>query len=91
MAKYRKKPVVIEAIQWDGTEKSALDISEMLEMLARGFKITVHTETYCDFSIATLEGMMRVSEGDFVIQGVRGECYPCKPDIFEMTYEKVEE
>ena len=80
--KYRKKPVVIEATQFDGTIESveSLMIPEVSQDL--GSKT---------LQIPTLEGVMTASPGDFIIRGVNGELYPCKPDIFEKTYEKVEE
>jgi hypothetical protein len=87
MAKYRKKPVVIEAIQFTGhnsTEVEAWMIG--LENKRPGVK---HGGTV--LCIETLEGTMTASPGDFIIKGVQGEFYPCKPDIFEATYEKVEE
>jgi hypothetical protein len=80
MAKYRKKPVVIEAVKWTGKNKE--DICRF-------------TEDKCYFQegmfIKTLEGDMFAHVGDYIIKGVQGEFYPCKPDIFEETYEIVEE
>ena len=93
MAKYRKKPVVIEAIQYDGN-----NLREIKDFV--GEDNLSFYEKIVDFdgcmelnvlSIKTLEGEMRVSKGDFVIKGVQGEFYPCKPDIFEQTYELVED
>lgn len=75
MPKFQKKPVVIEAVQYDGTDECARRI---------GLEITV-TET----GIQTLEGFMRASPGDWIITGVKGERYPCKPDVFEATYAPV--
>lgn len=80
---FRKKPVVIEAIQWTGDNWR----------LADDF-ITVPHETYPSqglIKIPTLEGVMEASLGDYIIKGIAGEFYPCKPDIFEMTYEEVKE
>lgn len=79
MAKFRKKPIVIEAVQWFPTEKN-LDSPDILY---------TDGETYA--RIETLEGEMTVSPGDWIITGIKGEKYPCKPDIFEQTYEAVEE
>ena len=87
--KYKKKPVIIEAIQWDGTYKSKLDIEEKLGCSFCGSWNT-ERETVNDLYISTLEGKLDVSINDFIIKGVKGEFYPCKPDIFEMTYEPVE-
>lgn len=108
MANFRKKPVVIEAVefQWgieDGIlrfneyiPKNALNYPEEMrlsdsgylkryspELEQRGFE---EGENWIPY-IETLEGKMRISEGDFIITGVKGERYPCKKDIFEMTYE----
>ncbi|TCX53838.1 hypothetical protein [Dehalobacter sp. 14DCB1] len=79
--KYRKKPVVIEAVQFN----NSADIHEFC-----GEK--VREPIGVDYmEIETLEGIMRANNGDFIIKGINGEFYPCKPDIFEKTYEKVEE
>ena len=79
--KYRKKPVVIEAIRFIGS-----NYEEIREFIGQN--------TLCSDSsivIPTLEGLMIATEGDYIIKGVQGEYYPCKPDIFKETYEKVEE
>ena len=77
--KYRKKPVVIEAVQWTGdNEKEVYDFTRGEYYITRG-----------ELFIETLEGDMLASVGDFIIKGVKGEFYPCKPDIFEATYEAV--
>lgn len=81
MSKFRKKPVVIEAIQFLGDE----NLQECLDFL-QGQKCGGD-----DLTIVTLEGDMRVSENDFIIKGVQGEFYPCKPDIFKATYDIVED
>ena len=83
MSKYQKKPVVIEAIQWNGNnEEDILDFCKGKSTFTADDKEIV---------INTLEGTMHASKGDFIIKGVHGEYYPCKPDIFAETYEKVEE
>lgn len=81
MAKYRKKPVIIEAFQYDVTNADEIKdfVGDKFEV--KNGKAVIHT----------LEGDMEVSNGDYVIKGVEGEFYPCKPDIFEKTYEKVED
>lgn len=79
--KYRKKPVEIEAIQLH-----PLNLEEIENFVGGDLGKNGKGETV----IATLEGAMICSMGDFIIKGVKGEFYPCKPDIFEMTYEKVE-
>jgi len=76
--KFRKKPVVIEATQWFKMG----DHPAVVEASVGGVNVNL---------IETLEGDHWVTEGDYIITGVKGEHYPCKPDIFEMTYEKVEE
>ena len=78
--KYRKKPVVIEAVQWIGN-----NLSEIETFIGRSVK---NKET--TIVIRTLEGDMEASIGDYIIKGVNGEFYPCKPDIFLATYEEVE-
>ena len=85
---YRKKPVVIKAIQWDGTEDLASKIASIDEFAGM---LDYTSGEFDGFYIDTLEGRMKVSEGDFIIQGVKGEFYACKPDIFEMTYELVKQ
>jgi len=83
--KYRKKPVVIDAIQWKGGN----DLTEIKQFAGEAFFCWhIHTDS---ISIETLEGMINASKGDWIIKGVKGEFYPCKPDIFEATYEPVEE
>ena len=79
---YVKKPIVIEAVQFNG--KNSADIHEFC-----GDK--VREPVGVDYlEIVTLEGVMRISPGDYVIKGIRGEFYPCKPDIFKKTYEEVD-
>lgn len=82
MAKYRKKPVVIEAMQYLREENIA-DIQDFV-----GDNLIYNPEDN-EYYIKTLEGNHRCTKGDYIIKGVKGELYPCKPDIFEMTYEKV--
>lgn len=84
--KYRKKPVEIEAVQYDGNFR-CLDIFPMSEV--ENFIVGTDESGNPCLKIRTLEGVMTVSKGDYVIRGVKGEYYPCKPDIFEMTYEKI--
>ena len=85
MDKYRKKPVEIEAIQWVSD-----NIEQVYEMLGVGDNLIISTdEDEVKHFINTLEGKMEMSWGDYIIKGVKGEFYPCKPDIFELTYEKV--
>ena len=84
MPKYRKKPVVIEAFK---LEKFGEDHPHWFtDARSKGSVTLVPT----GFVISTLEGEMAAAIGDYIIQGIKGEIYPCKPDIFEATYEKVE-
>ena len=89
MEQYRKKPVVIQAVQWDGTEEMAKELIHKKLINAEISYASYNTETFCLFKIKTLEGTMLVSKDDYIIRGVQGEYYPCKPDIFQMTYEKI--
>lgn len=82
MPEYRKKPVVIEAFQ--NVVGMAATIADFL---GRGGEGKDWLYENPDFRIVTLEGEMVASRGDWIIKGVRGEFYPCKPDIFEATYE----
>jgi len=90
MAKYRKKPVVIEAFQWTGGPDQIEDPPWIVDALRSGVVHMHSHETGIRMCIKTLEGTMHADIGDFVIRGIKGELYPCKPDIFEATYEKVE-
>lgn len=80
--KYRKKPVIVEAVIWTGN-----NIDEVKELAKSAVEniIFVNNNLY----IETLEGNMNVSVGDYIIKGIAGEFYPCKPDIFKETYETV--
>lgn len=94
MTLYRKKPIVIEAWQFDGSAESATRIIDWLltcdatasyhEHLMDG-DLIAHPDPF--LRIDTLEGRMVGSKDDWIIRGVKGEFYPCKPDIFEATYE----
>lgn len=97
MPKYRKKPVVIEAMQlkWE-TWNEMCDFAEVpyksvgIYVTKEGSVLTEHTsDSTIGLSITTLEGTMIAKENDWVIKGVNGELYPCKPDIFEKSYELV--
>jgi hypothetical protein len=82
MTFYRKKPVVIQAVKWTGENNI-----EVLDFCSSCY-ITSSGKTK-DLIISTLEGDMSASVGDYIIKGVKGEFYPCKEDIFDMTYETV--
>jgi hypothetical protein len=94
VSKYRKKPVVIEAFKWTGGPDQEEDPVWIVEALRNGTAF-IHSaltgQNHLDMHIETLEGQHTAQPGDFIIQGVKGELYPCKPDIFEQTYEKVED
>ena len=88
---YRKKPIAIRAIQWTGN-----NLEECKEFLGEDF-LTDTLKVYSDGEVAqhwinikTLEGHHIASKGDFLIEGVHGEHYPCKPNIFKETYEEVQ-
>ena len=80
--KYRKKPVEIEAVRWTGS-----NISEVKRFMSSA--VMAFNEQNLKISIKTLEGVITASPYDYIIKGVKGEFYPCKPDIFEETYEEV--
>lgn len=81
MTKYRKKPVVVEAFRYWIDNRPDWFCDEVTK------NNIITYETHCD--IKTLEGVMRGEKGDYIIKGVKGEVYPCKPDIFIATYERV--
>lgn len=81
--RFRKKPVVIEAIRWNGINLGDFD-------RAWGYKLASAEGERKALVIQTLEGTMLGEVGDWIIKGVKGEIYPCKPDIFEATYEAAE-
>lgn len=87
--KYRKKPVIIEAVQFDRSkaEKDVAKYYPMVTDLASSTTALGVEEREDRFFISTLDGSMTVIDGDYIIQGVEGEFYPCKPDIFEKTYD----
>lgn len=82
-ARFRKKPVEIEAIQWLG-ESNCEEVFAFLRM-EHPIDETDHSAIF----IPTLEGLMRADKGDWIVRGVKDELYPVKPDIFRMTYEPV--
>ena len=90
MAKYKTKPCEIEAIQWNG-----LNLEEIKEFVGESLIYDIidtawevgKGRPHVLMKIKTLEGDMQASEGDYIIKGLRGEFYPCKPDVFEKKYE----
>ena len=106
--KYRKKPVVIEAVEWTGENHREMysfltnDVEGYMQPISFQFIGVLlvgsgktfyidHSKVKGGLVIRTLEGEHIASIGDYIIKGVKGEFYPCKPDIFHKTYEKVEE
>lgn len=95
--KFRKKPVVIEAVQlrWDTWSEMCVhaDVGKLVDGKPEGCyvddsgKVTEDTNGHIGLHIPTLEGLMLGIENDWIIKGVKGELYPCKPDIFDATYE----
>lgn len=83
-----KKPIIVEAVYWDGK------VSTMKELESIGMKHGVCMQqggkVHC-LTITTLEGEMKAEVGDYIIKGIKGEFYPCKPDIFNQTYNKIKE
>jgi hypothetical protein len=82
--KYRKKPVVVEAWRWEG------QTGDQWPNWVHKASVRYPVKTKLFLEIPTLEGLMLASLGDYIIKGVKGEVYPCKPDIFEETYETAE-
>jgi len=80
MARFRKKPIVIDAVQWTGK-----NIDEVRELAPES--VGACWFNHGTLQIKTPEGDTTAMPGDYIIKGVRGECYPCKPDIFALTYE----
>lgn len=94
--KYRKKPVVIRALQWTGDNYT--EILNFCDEAEFQHQVRKHKHVFTgeseilegiELTIETLEGTHEASIGDYIIEGVNGEFYPCKPDIFEKTYEEV--
>lgn len=89
--KFRKKPIIVEAFIWTGGPDQKEDPVWMCDAIKHNEAYFIKAGTpYVEFYIKTLEGDMRVNEGDWIIKGIQGEIYPCKPDIFKLTYEVVE-
>lgn len=94
MMKYKKKPVIIDALQWTG-----LNLTEIIDFVGKDLIVETYDAGYqagatplaVGLKIRTLEGDMNISVGDYIIKGVQGEFYPCKPDIFKETYEPVKD
>lgn len=92
MAKYRKKPVVIEAMQFEtNNEVGSPNMDKIVNWVNQGKDKVGAWHNGTNIFIETLEGEMKADVKDWIIKGVNGEFYPCKPDIFEKTYEYVSE
>ena len=95
--RFRKKPVIIDAVQFTGNNE--FEIADFMHIPITALQTSVDAVLRADgmyggntyIYISTLEGNMIANAGDWIIKGINGEFYPCKPDIFEKTYEKVEE
>lgn len=86
MPSYVKKPCIVEAVQWLGDPYQEITDDWLIEAVCTQ-KVKVEDER---LRIETLEGTMYAEEGDYIVQGVAGEIYPCKPDIFKQTYSKLD-
>lgn len=87
MTKFRKKPVVIDAMQLPPSDEPVSQ--ELIDFLHSGRDDVTLRDCNGGVAIYTPEGVMRGDPGDWIIRGVKGEIYPCKPDVFESTYEAV--
>lgn len=92
--KYRKKPVEIEAVQFNGRNVGNIEVFIGKKLKSRVFSDAAYQAGVAaplfEIDIETLEGVMTASPNDYIIKGVKGEFYPCREDIFEQTYEKVD-
>ena len=88
MQTFRKRPITIQAVQWDGSIASGEAIAAALPA------VSLHAEKDDPrpprLAVATLEGVLCARPGDWIIQGVVGEVYPCRPDVFAATYEAID-
>ena len=89
MGKFRKKPVIIDAIKWDGTIQT-LRLLQSMGMETALYSSSRRIDGIDDLSIVTLEGNHQVNDGDWIIKVTKGEFYPIKNDIFLETYERVD-
>lgn len=92
MPKYRKKPVVIEAFKWTADIHQSDDPEWIVDAIKSGDVLFINEGTPdVKLAIKTLEGTMTADRGDYIIKGIKDEIYPCKPDVFDQTYELVNE
>lgn len=90
MARYRKKPVEIDAFRWDGKQLAANNCPDWIWTAPNLCTVTSTKKPKLTLCIETLEGEMAVIKGDWIIRGVAGELYPCKDAIFAATYDPVD-
>lgn len=83
--KVKKKPVEVEAVQWTGE-----NLEEIIDFCGNKLSYVELLKGYISIYINTLEGSCRCEENEYIIKGIKGEFYPCKPDIFEATYERID-
>jgi hypothetical protein len=88
MSRFVKKPIVIDAERWNGT---AIGSTPIINWILRNGGTARYHDDPPSIAIDTLEGTITASPGDWIIRGVQGEFYPCKPDIFNQTYDGVED
>lgn len=89
--KYRKKPVVIDAFKWTGDQTQTEDPEWIIEAMKKGDVQITTGEEGCKMHIKTIDGTMTADLGCYIIRGIHGEIYPCKPEIFEATYSEEKE
>jgi hypothetical protein len=89
--KFKKKPVVVEAEQFLPNDESVEKVMALASQGSRKVTVNTHADGKREMFIDTLEGIMEAQIGDWIIRGIAGEVYPCKPDIFYQTYERVSE
>lgn len=92
--KFQKRPIIVEAMRFEGTFASAREVLGWMgtgEFVELGIGPGKPLGTSNHILVKTLEGDLHASPGDWIIKGLRGEFYPCKPDIFEATYDNVED
>src|SRR5262245_50317140 len=90
VALFRKRPVIVEALQWHGRDEDRAAMRAFLNGSRVGGVLNIRGRRGEDLLIPTLEGDMLALPGDWIIRGIKGEFYPCKPDIFEATYQAVD-
>jgi len=87
---YRKKPIIIDAIQFTGVNVQEINVQEIIEFTNDTAYLIIGIDGIPSMIIPTLEGDHKANVGDWIIKGIAGEFYPCKPDIFTETYEVID-